>query len=281
MMMSDFALVSPEFTLLTLASIILVLETVTVKKGGTLTYGLCQGTLILVIILVIYGYPDHTATAMSGTFISDSLSATLKLAICMITLVVFFYSYDYLREHDLMKGEYFILGLFAVLGMCIMVSADSLLTVYLGLELLSLSLYSMVAMHRDSQTASEAAMKYFVLGALASGMLLYGISILYGVSGTLELHALSQFIAGHQGSDIYLVFGLVFVLIGVAFKLGAVPFHMWIPDVYEGSPTAVTLFISTAPKLAAFAMAMRLLVEGMNPLLHDWQGMLIPVEMIV
>ena len=275
MMMSELALISPEFALLTLASVILVLETLTGKQGSALTYGLCQATLVLVIVLVIYTYPDHTTTAMSGTFVSDSLSAALKLAICLITLVVFFYSWDYLLEHDLVKGEYFILGLFAVLGMCIMASANSLLTIYLGLELLSLSLYSMVAMHRDSPTASEAAMKYFVLGALASGMLLYGISILYGVSGTLELPVLSDYILAQGGSNVFLVFGLVFVLIGIAFKLGAVPFHMWIPDVYEGSPTSVTLFISTAPKLAAFAMAIRLLADGMSPLLQDWQGMLI------
>ena len=280
MMMSELALVSPEFTLLTLASIILVLGTMNSKQGAALTYVLCQTTLLLVIVLVLYHFPDQSTTAMSGTFVSDALSATLKLAICLITLVVFFYSYDYLCEHELVKGEYFILGLFAVLGMCIMASANSLLTVYLGLELLSLSLYSMVAMHRDSPAASEAAMKYFVLGALASGMLLYGISILYGVSGTLELPALSQFIAGQQQSSLFLVFGLVFVIIGIAFKLGAVPFHMWIPDVYEGSPTSVTLFISTAPKLAAFAMAIRLLADGMHPLVHDWQGMLILLSVL-
>lgn len=275
MTMSELTLLSPEFTLLTLASVILVLGTMTAKQGSALTYVLCQVTLVLVIFLVIYHYPDHTTIAMSGAFVSDPLSATLKLAICLITLVVFFYSNDYLREHDLLKGEYFILGLFAVLGMCIMVSAYSLLTVYLGLELLSLSLYSMVAMHRDSVTASEAAMKYFVLGAIASGMLLYGISILYGVSGTLELPALSAFISTQSGSNVFLVFGMVFTLIGIAFKLGAVPFHMWIPDVYEGSPTSVTLFISTAPKLAAFAMAIRVLADGMSPLHQDWQGMLI------
>ena len=280
MMMSELALLAPEITLLTLASIILVLGTMTTRQGSALTYVLSQVTLALVIILVIYHYPAHSTTAMSGAFISDALSATLKLAICLITMVVFFYSWDYLQEHELLKGEYFILGLFAVLGMCVMVSANSLLTVYLGLELLSLSLYSMVAMHRESPSASEAAMKYFVLGAIASGMLLYGISILYGVSGTLELPVLSQFISAHQGSNLFLVFGLVFVIIGVAFKLGAVPFHMWIPDVYEGSPTSVTLFISTAPKLAAFAMAIRLLADGMSPLLHDWQGMLILLSVL-
>jgi len=161
-----------------------------------------------------------------------------------------------------------------------MVSAHSLLTVYLGLELLSLALYAMVAMQRDSQSASEAAMKYFVLGALASGMLLYGISILYGVTGTLEFNQLTQQITEHDGQHLLLVYGLVFIIVGIAFKLGAVPFHMWIPDVYHGAPTAVTLFIASMPKIAAFAMAIRLLVDGMQPLLVEWQQILIILSVL-
>jgi NADH-quinone oxidoreductase subunit N len=180
-----------------------------------------------------------------------------------------------LKDRNLLKGEYFILGLFAVLGMMVMVSAHHLLMIYLGLELLSLSLYAMVAMHRDSQQASEAAMKYFVLGALASGMLLYGISMLYGITGSLDLAEITQVISQKNEHHTILVFALVFIVVGLAFKLGAVPFHMWVPDVYQGAPTAVTLFIGSAPKLAAFAMVMRLLVEGMQELHADWQGMLI------
>src|SRR3990170_2046046 len=176
---------------------------------------------------------------------------------------------------DINSRETLILALLAVLGMMVMISAYSLLTVYLGLELLSLSLYAMVAMHKESQAASEAAMKYFVLGSMASGMLLYGISILYGVTVTLELHQLSHMLVVQTEQNILLVFGLVFIIVGIAFKLGAVPFHMWIPDVYQGAPTAVTLFISSAPKIAAFAMAIRLLVDGMQPLLIDWQQMLV------
>jgi NADH-quinone oxidoreductase subunit N len=198
----------------------------------------------------------------------------LKEGVFIIGFFAFLYSHEYLKEHGWLKGEYFVLGLFAILGEMILISASNLLTVYLGLELLSLSLYAMVAMHRKSTAASEAAMKYFVLGALASGMLLYGMSMIYGVTGSLDLATISNIVESDTG-NLLLVFGLVFILVGIAFKLGAVPFHMWVPDVYQGSPTCVTLFLASAPKLAAFAMAMRLLVDGLQPLLNDWQGMLI------
>ncbi len=220
--------------------------------------------------------------AFDNHFINDKMSVVLKAFIAMVTFVVYFYSYDYLKEHGLIKGEYFILGLFAVLGMMIMSSAASLLTVYLGLELLSLSLYSMIAMHKDTLSASEAAMKYFVLGALASGMLLYGISMLYGASGVIDLQGIADYAMNNPdtGSNLLMVFGMVFLIVGIAFKLGAVPFHMWVPDIYEGSPTAVTMFISTAPKVAAFAMAIRLLSDGLQELLSDWQGMLIILSIL-
>jgi len=271
---SELFLVMPELALLGFACLLLVLETVFSRRGSFATYWLTQATLVIIMALVVWTGQTSAIQAFSGTFISDPMSMLLNFTVCLITLVVFFYSHDYLREHDIFKGEYFVLGLFAVLGMMVMISAASLLTVYLGLELLSLSLYAMVAMHRDSPTAPEAAMKYFVLGALASGMLLYGISMLYGATGTIDLQHIAASISAGHGSDMLLVFGLVFIVVGVAFKLGAVPFHMWIPDVYEGSPTAVTLFISTAPKIAAFAMAIRLLSDGLQPLLIDWQGML-------
>ena len=277
---SEIALLAPEFSLLALVSIILVVDTTSNDINKTLTYWLTQFSLLLVAVLVFIQTPEESTIVFSGHYISDLMSCVLKISICLVTMVVTFYSHDYLKEHGLVKGEYFVLLLFAVLGMMIMVSANSLLTIYLGLELLSLSLYSLVAIHTDSPTASEAAMKYFVLGAIASGMLLYGISMLYGVSGTLLLPELSAFISDQTGSNPYLVFGLVFVVIGIAFKLGAVPFHMWVPDVYEGSPTSVTLFISSAPKIAAFAMAIRLLVDGMAPLLKDWQGMLMILALL-
>ena len=190
-----------------------------------------------------------------------------------IPSVVFLYSRDYIKARDINKGEYYVLGLFGMLGMMIMVSAHSLLTIYLGLELLSLSLYALVAFQRDNSVAAEAAMKYFVLGAIASGMLLYGMSMLYGVTHSLDIGTISSYIAGQKDQSMVLSFGLVFVVVGLAFKLGAVPFHMWLPDVYHGAPTSVTLYIGTAPKIAAFAMTIRLLVDGMQGLSADWQQM--------
>jgi NADH-quinone oxidoreductase subunit N len=281
-MLPQIQLVIPELVLLFLASIALVLDTYSTSKNKVLTFRFVQISLLIVIALIFVVSPDTQEYAFNNHFITDPMSVVLKLVICIISLVVFFYSYEYLKEHENVKGEYFVLGLFAVLGMMIMSSAASLLTIYLGLELLSLSLYSMIAMHKDSLTASEAAMKYFVLGALASGMLLYGISMLYGVTGVLDLQGISSFANASVDADmnIMLVFGLVFIVVGIAFKLGAVPFHMWVPDIYEGSPTAVTLFISTAPKIAAFAMTIRLLSDGLQDLLSDWQGMLIILSLL-
>jgi len=273
---TELVILLPEILLLTMGCIILIMDAYKPTHQGNLTYQLSQGSLIGVALLVFAGYPSQTQVVMNGMFILDPMAAVLKLFIVLLSFAVFVYSRDYLKQRDLFKGEYLVLGLFAVLGMMILVSAHNLLTLYLGLELLSLSLYSMVAMQRDSQQAVEAAMKYFILGALASGMLLYGISMLYGATGTLELTQLAQIISQHSAEQHnLLVFGLIFVLVGVAFKMGAVPFHMWIPDVYQGAPTAVTLFISTAPKLAAFAMLMRLLVDGLQALHADWQGILI------
>ena len=244
------------------------------------TYWLAQLSLVAVIFLVIYLAPDERVSVFHHHFILDPLSVVLKVTVCAASFVVFLYSYHYFKERGLLQGEYFVLGLFAVLGMLVMVSAYSMLTVYLGLELMSLSLYAMVAMHKESGTASEAAMKYFVLGALASGLLLYGISILYGISGTLVLPELADYIGSQSDNRIAGIFGLVFIVVGIAFKLGAVPFHSWLPDVYEGSPTAVTLFLASAPKVAAFAMAIRLLIDGLQPLHVDWQGMLIILSIL-
>ncbi|MBF8270099.1 MAG: NADH:ubiquinone oxidoreductase subunit N [Gammaproteobacteria bacterium] len=277
---TELALLAPEIALLIMTSIVLVVDSLYDNPDRVLTYKLSQLALIITTGLVLLQFPEVSTHIMSGHFVSDPMSAILKIVLGLMTLIVFFYSYDYLLEHELLKGEYFILMLFAVLGMQIMISANSLLTVYLGLELLSLALYAMVAMNRTSAVATEAAMKYFVLGALASGMLLYGISMLYGVSGTLELPALATYLGAQTEANLLLVFGLVFIVVGLAFKLGAVPFHMWVPDVYQGSPTSVTLFIGTAPKIAAFAMAIRLLADGLQPLAGDWQGMLIVLAVL-
>lgn len=271
----DFLPALPEMFLLAMACLILVVDVYVAERYRPFTYHLSQAALVGTAILAVTLFPSLPALTFDGTFISDGMSVVLKVFILLVSYFAFFYMRAYLRDRNLFKGEYFILSLFGILGMMVLVSAHSLLTVYLGLELLSLCLYSLVALNRDSITASEAAMKYFVLGALASGMLLYGMSLVYGVTGTLDLEGISRFIANYRGEDVVLILGLVFVLVGIAFKLGAVPFHQWVPDVYEGAPTPVTLFIGSAPKIAAFGMLMRLLVDGLSGLQEDWTNMLI------
>ena len=220
--------------------------------------------------------PADSISSFGDSFVLDQLAVTLKITTCLVVILVFVYSRDYLVDHDIHKGEYYVLGLFATLGMMIMISAHSFLLIYLGLELLSLSLYAMIAFNRNSLAASEAAMKYFVLGAMASGLLLYGISIFYGITGTLNINQVAEVVSLKMSQyPVPLAFALTFIVVGLSFKLGAVPFHMWLPDVYQGSPTAVTLFIGTAPKIAGFAMAMRLLVDGLGDLYVDWSQMLI------
>lgn len=279
-MMHDLSLVAPELFLLTMACVILVFDLFLSDGKRDISYWLTQAALAGALLLS-YGLPsDPAQSAFHGQYISDGMAKVLKSFIYVVVMGVFVYSRPYLRERGMFKGEYLVLGLFAVLGMVILVSAYNLLILYLGLELLSLSLYAMVAFARDSREASEAAMKYFVLGAIASGMLLYGISLLYGVTGTLELTGIARHLVDSADSGLPLVFGLAFVVVGVAFKLGAVPFHMWLPDVYHGAPTAVTLFIGTAPKLAGFAMAMRLLVGALGEMQGDWQGMLVLLSVL-
>ena len=276
----DFYPAIPEIMLLAMASVILVVDVVVSERYRPFTYQLAQLTLLATAAATVYLYPTEPRVTFSGMFVNDRMAAVLKTIILLATFLVFYYSRHYLRERLLLKGEYFILGLFAVLGMMVMTSAHSFLTVYLGLELMSLSLYALVAFHRDSAVASEAAMKYFVLGALASGILLYGMSILYGMTGSLVLSDVQLWISQQAEVDNAVVLGLVLVVVGVAFKLGAVPFHMWVPDVYEGAPTAVTLFIGTAPKLAAFAMLMRLLVDGLPGLQSGWTDMMVILALL-
>ncbi|MDJ0863806.1 MAG: NADH-quinone oxidoreductase subunit NuoN [Gammaproteobacteria bacterium] len=271
----DFVPAIPEMFVLGMACLALVVDVYITERYRLFTYQLAQSTLVASALMVIFLYPAEAVVTFNGTFVSDGMSTVLKVFILLVSYFVFFYSKQYLRDRNLFRGEYYVLGLFAVLGMMVMASAHSLLTIYLGLELLSLSLYALVALNRDSNEASEAAMKYFVLGALASGMLLYGMSMIYGATASLDLAEVYRVASGGQANDTLLVFGLVFVVVGLAFKFGAVPFHMWVPDVYEGASTSVTLFISTAPKLAAFAMAMRLLVDALPSLHGDWQQMLI------
>ena len=270
----DLLPASAEIVLFGMACVVLVVDVWLPERYRRLTYQLSQASLAGAVLLVLATFPETRVTTFDGTFVADPMAAVLKAFILVVSAFGFFYSRVYLEPRGSMRGEYFVLGLFAVLGMMVLVSAGSFLTLYLGLELLSLSLYAMVALDRDSRLASEAAMKYFVLGALASGMLLYGISMIYGSTGSLDLAEVAESLAGAQSMRLTMVLGLVFVVVGVAFKLGAVPFHMWVPDVYEGAPTPVTLFISTAPKIAAFGMLMRALVDGLDALVLDWSRML-------
>lgn len=275
----NMSLALPEMFMLGMACTILLVVAFLGEKGTRVAYGLSQLTLAVTAIL-IYKSMGTGGLTFDGTYIKDAFSDVLKLTICIINSAVLLYSTSYLKARDIFKGEYYALAIFSTLGMMIMVSAAHFLTIYLGLELMSLCMYAMVAMHRDSMISTEAAMKYFILGALASGMLLYGMSIIYGVTGSLSLSAIAATIQTGGLDNTVLSFGLVFLVIGIGFKLGAVPFHMWLPDVYHGSPTAVTLFIATAPKIAAFAMAIRLLVDGLGDVHQHWQGMLIMLSVL-
>ena len=276
----DFTPVVPELFVLFMTCAVLVIDVFLEQRQRHITYGLAQLTLLGAAVLTLLTYAHAPTITMFGHYIKDAMGDLLKFFICVASAAVFLYSRDYLRQRDLFKGEYYVLGLFGVLGMMIMVSAHSLLSVYLGLELLSLSLYALVAIDRDSPLASEAAMKYFVLGSLASGMLLYGISMIYGATGSVDLQVIADAVAKQGRDNLVLVFGLVFLVVGLAFKLGAVPFHMWLPDVYQGAPTSVTLYIGSAPKLAAFALIMRVLVDGLGNLQGDWQQMLIILSVL-
>jgi NADH-quinone oxidoreductase subunit N len=273
--LTDFTPLATEIFVLTMACSILVVEAFVGQQFRQLSYVLSQLTLLGAALISWNMLDAETVVVLGGTFVHDPMAALLKTSIFLVTFGAFIYARGYLTSKGSLRGEYYVLGLFAVLGMMVMISAHSLLTIYLGLELLSLSLYAMVAFDRNSSPASEAAMKYFVLGALASGMLLYGMSMLYGATGSLDIAEIAASISATGESSMILIFALCFIVVGLAFKFGAVPFHMWVPDVYHGAPTAVTLFIGSAPKIAAFAMAMRLLVESMGDLSLDWQGMLV------
>lgn len=278
--LAEFIPLVPEIFLLCMACIILVLDLYFNEESRAITYVLSLLSLFITGVLTYQLAPAAPEIVLAGTFVSDPMSAILKLFIYVVSAGVLVYSRDYLVQRNLFKGEFYVLVLFAVLGMMVMASAHSMLTIYLGLELLSLALYALVAMQRDSAIATEAAMKYFVLGAMASGLLLYGMSMIYGATGSLDLQQIADYIAKNPERDMVLVLGVVFAIVGLAFKLGAVPFHMWVPDVYHGAPTAMTLFIGTAPKLAGFAMIMRLLVDGLGGLHADWQDLLIVLAVL-
>ena len=270
----------PEIFVFSMACAILVIDLFLSERMRAVSYWLTQATLVGAAVLTLKLAAAAPVFTLSGMFVADSLADLLKLGTYAITFFVFAYSRDYLRDRGMYRGEYFVLGLLGVVGVMTMASASHFLTLYLGLELLSLSLYAMIAFQRNSGSATEAAMKYFVLGAIASGMLLYGMSMIYGATGSLEIAAVSRAIGKMSPDNIILIFGLVFVIAGLAFKVGAVPFHMWVPDVYHGAPTAVALYVGTAPKLAAFALFLRLLVGGLEPLAGSWQSMLIIIAVL-
>ncbi|MFQ5935529.1 MAG: NADH-quinone oxidoreductase subunit NuoN [Acidiferrobacterales bacterium] len=270
----------PEIWLFSMACVILLVDIFRAKPDRMLAYVLCQAALVGAAILTIAGLSTPAGLTFNNMFVHDGLSDLLKLATYLVVFFVFAYSREYIRERGMYRGEYFALGLFGVVGMMIMASASHLLTLYLGLELLALSLYAMVAFQRDSTQATEAAMKYFVLGAVSSGMLLYGMSILYGLTGSLEIAVVSDTVARTSADNVVLVFSLVFVLVGIAFKIGAVPFHMWVPDVYHGAPTSVTLYVGTAPKIAGFSLIIRLLIGGLEDLAVSWQDMLVILSVL-
>jgi NADH-quinone oxidoreductase subunit N len=268
--------VYPEIVLLIMACVILLLDLGSKTPQRTGTYVLTLLTLAVVATMeAFYAMGGQTIYGFGNMVVSDPMGSWLKCFSSIATMVSLVYGRPYAADRGMLRGgEYFTLSLFALLGMFVMISGHNFLVLYMGLELLTLSSYALVALRRDDATSSEAAMKYFVLGALASGFLLYGLSMLYGATGSLDVNEVFNAIASRQVKHQVLVFGLVFIVAGLAFKLGAVPFHMWLPDVYQGAPTAVTLLIGGAPQLAAFAIVIRLLVEGLLPLAIDWQQML-------
>ncbi|AOB40335.1 NADH-quinone oxidoreductase subunit NuoN [Bordetella parapertussis] len=273
----DFALATPEILLLVLGLAILLIDAVSSHPERKTTFVLTLATLAALTVVSLLQWRDGVqGQTFNGLYVTDSLAHLLKVASYIAVAATLVYGRIYAQQRDMMQrgGELYVLTLFALLGQMVMISAGNLISIYLGLELMSLALYALIALRREDKVATEAAMKYFVLGALASGFLLYGMSMVYGATGHLDLVKIAEVIASGQAKQLPLVFGVVFLVSGLAFKLGAVPFHMWLPDVYQGSPTAVTLILGAAPKLAAFAITLRLLVDGLHGLAADWQPML-------
>lgn len=272
----DFALATPEILLLVFGLAILLVDAVSNHPERKPTFLLTLLALgVLTVVSALLWKNGVAGSTFNGLYVTDELSHLLKIASYIAVAVTLVYGRVYAQLRDMMRGgELYVLTLFALLGQMVMISSGNLISIYLGLELMSLALYALIALRRDNVVATEAAMKYFVLGALASGFLLYGMSMVYGATGHLDLAEVSKVIAAGKAEKLALVFGIVFLVSGLAFKLGAVPFHMWVPDVYQGSPTAVTLILGGAPKLAAFAITLRLLVDGLHGLAADWQPML-------
>lgn len=278
--LSQFAMAMPEIFLLCATCFILMVDVFVPERHRIVTYYLTQLTLLLTFLITLTQFKNYPVqvTAFSNHYIIDKFAIISKLFMFLFSGFAFAYAREYIESRKMGRSEYYLLGLFAVLGMSIMVSAYSLLTIYLGLELLSLVLYAMVAMNKESTQATEAAMKYFVLGSLASGFLLYGISLLYGLTGSIQLDVISKTLQQHD--NIVQIVALVFILAGLMFKFGAVPFHMWVPDVYQGASTPTTLFIASAPKIAAFVITVRIVVQAMPSVQTNWIHILIIISIL-
>ena len=275
-MTENFLPILPEIVIATAASLILLIDLWLPENKRHISYWLTQFALLVAVCVTLRGMHDEIVHAFHNVMVADMVADVLRLLSFIALSLVLFYSRTYLAARGLFRGETFVLMLFALLGMQVLITANHFLTLYLGLELMSLSLYALVALQRDERAPSEAAMKYFVLGALASGILLYGMSMIYGATGSLQIDLVAQSLAGGSDNHVLLIFGLVFVVSAIAFKLGAVPYHMWVPDVYQGAPTAITLLIGTVPEFAAFAMLLRMLAGalGSPEMQMQWQDML-------
>ncbi|MDR1854657.1 MAG: NADH-quinone oxidoreductase subunit NuoN [Azoarcus sp.] len=273
----DFYPATAEIFLAAMTLVVMLITAFARRVARNLSYALAQTTLLVAAFITLFTLDigvDHT---FGGMFVRDLLGGVMKLVVYVAVMVALVYGRGYLAARKLDRPEFFLLTLLATLGMMVMITANHLLVLYIGLEMMSLSLYALVAFNRDDARSTEAGMKYFVLGALASGLLLYGMSMVYGATGSLELPAVANAVFQHSANRAVLLFGLVFLVGGISFKLGVVPFHMWVPDVYQGAPTAVTLIVASAPKLAGLALALRLLVGGMYGLAFHWQTMLMLV----
>jgi NADH-quinone oxidoreductase subunit N len=277
----DYIVAAPEIVLLGLICAVLIADLFIDDENRVRTFWISILSLGVMLLVLNATAPAARAVIFSGSYVSDPLSHILKMAAVILVAITFLYSRDYLRANEIHKGEFYLLGLIGLLGMMIMMSANSMLTMYLGLETLALSMYALVAIDRNNVTSAESAMKYFILGAIASGCLLYGISWVYGVTGSLQFHEIAAAISSDPSlNNLPLWFGLAFLIVGIAFKFGAVPFHMWLPDVYQGARTPVTLYLASAPKLAALALFLRILVDGLGGLHDTWAAMIMIIAVL-
>ncbi len=281
MNLMQYLVAAPELAMLGLICLVLIADLFINDENRVRTFWLSILSLVAMAGILLWSAPDGREVIFSGSYVSDSFSNILKLAAVIFVGITFLYSRDYLRVNEIHRGEFYTLGLIGLLGMMIMMSANSMLIMYLGLETLALSLYALVAVDRNSVTSAESAMKYFILGAIASGCLLYGISWIYGVTGSLQFDAIAAAVrADATLNDLPLWFGLAFLIVGIGFKFGAVPFHMWLPDVYQGARTPATLYIATAPKLAALALFIRMLNDGLGGLQDTWAAMIMVIAVL-